>query len=72
MKIENMEKAVNGDPAVQRINVTIDGAIAKGGEREERVARARAEYLALAKEGQVGVRPLKKSPRCTHRGLRRF
>lgn len=40
----------NGDPAVQRINATIDGAIAKGGEREERVARARTEYLALAKE----------------------
>ena len=40
----------DGDPAMQRITATLEDASAGGGQHEENVARARAEYLALAKE----------------------
>lgn len=56
----------NGDPAMQRINAAIGDAVEKGREREERVARARAEYLTLAKERYDAyvrrIRPMESRP----------
>lgn len=56
----------NGDAAMQRINAVLDEARAKDKAREENVAQARAEYLALAKERYTAyvkrVKPMKGRP----------